>query len=134
MLEQWHANQLLHVPKVYSSTLMIDIGRGADHDYPVESDDGNDHFLLDVRASHRNPRKVRLQLRYRRDIVIARLCTAVPHTNPDGRRLGFPHLHLYREGQDDKWAEELADLEDKAAALEYFCTRVRLPAPTPSGV
>lgn len=26
------------------------------------------------------------------------------HTNPDGTIVPTPHLHIYREGYDDKWA------------------------------
>ena len=31
-----------------------------------------------------------------------------PHTNPDGTKVECPHLHKYREGYDDKWAEPIA--------------------------
>jgi hypothetical protein len=129
MLEQWRADQLLRVRKVYGATLRVNLAAGTDADYPVESDDGNEHFLLDVRTSRRNPRKARFQLRYRREIVLARLCTSVPHGNPDGVRVGWPHLHLYREGEHDKWAEELVGLDDKESALKFFCMRISLPDP-----
>jgi hypothetical protein len=72
MLEQWHADQLLRVPKVYSVSLTVVLTPGGQDDYPVESDDGGHHFLLDVMSSRRNRRKARFQLRYRRDIVPAR--------------------------------------------------------------
>ncbi|GAA1980812.1 DUF6978 family protein [Amycolatopsis minnesotensis] len=133
MLEQWHADQLLRARKVYSRSLRVDLEQGADHDYAVESDDGNDHFLLDVRRSLRNPLKARFQLRYRRDIVLARLCTSVPHGNPDGTVIGFPHLHKYREGDLDKWAETVDNFADPAEALNFFCREINLPEPELQG-
>jgi hypothetical protein len=133
MLEQWRADQLLTVPKVYSATLGVNLRPGVGEDYPVESDDGDDHFLLDVWSSRRNLRKARFQLRYRRDIVLARLCTAKPHGNPDGTDVGSTHLHLYREGDHDKWASEVGPFEDVFAALQFFCKRINLPAPEIQG-
>ena len=33
-----------------------------------------------------------------------------PHRNPDGSEIGSPHLHRYREGYADKWAEPLPEV------------------------
>lgn len=49
-----------------------------------------------------------------------------PHTNPDGQILDGTHLHLYREGFDDKWAytvdpELFHDVEDAGTAFKDFC-------------
>ncbi|WP_410563846.1 DUF6978 family protein [Amycolatopsis sp. cmx-4-61] len=133
MLEQWEADHLLRLPKVYSLSTQVDMAQGADNDYQIESEDGSEHFLLDVRRPLRNKRKVRFQLRYRRDIVLARLCTAVPHGNPDGEQIGFPHLHIYREGYDDKWAEELPEVSDIMSAMDRFCKTINLPSPDIQG-
>lgn len=60
-------------------------------------------------------------------IVLIRLdIDGAPHTNPDGVRLSGTHLHLYREGYDDKWAEPLdpsrfRDTRDIQRAFEDFC-------------
>lgn len=35
-----------------------------------------------------------------------------PHRNPDGDEIGSPHLHLYRAGWGDRWAEPVS--------LEHF--------------
>src|SRR5690349_5974217 len=105
MLEQWQANRLLAVPKVYAVTTMIDIAPGTDYDYQLESDDGYETFIFDVRVPRRNVSKTRFQLRYQRNIVLARLCHSAPHTNPDREFVESPHFHTYRERFDDKWAE-----------------------------
>jgi hypothetical protein len=31
-----------------------------------------------------------------------------PHTNPDSTEVPCPHIHIYKEGYDDKWAYPLA--------------------------
>lgn len=133
MLEQWQADELLRIRKVYSRSLGVDLEQGADDDYPVESDDGTEHFILDVRRSWRNVRKARFQLRYRRDIVLARLCTQAPHTNPDRVRIEPPHLHRYQEDYGDKWAEPLEEFDDLSDALNYFCQVINLPIPEIQG-
>ena len=38
---------------------------------------------------------------------MCRLDLGVPHRNPDGEEIPAPHLHIYREGYDDKWAYPL---------------------------
>jgi hypothetical protein len=133
MLEQWEADRLLRMPKTYSGSLAVDLKQGADDDYQLESSDGTAFFVLDVRRSRRNPRKARFQLRYRREIVLARLCTSVPHMNPDGVRIRFPHLHTYKENFGDKWAEEIDLQGDVASSLEFFCKKINLPAPVIQG-
>jgi hypothetical protein len=133
MLEQWEADNLLHLQKVYTVTTAVTLSGGVDNDYPIESADGAEHFLLDVAQYRRNINKARFQLRFRRDIVLARMCTAVPHTNPDGERLAGPHFHSYREGYEDRWAEQLTPFESTMAALMEFCKRINLPIPDIQG-
>jgi len=48
------------------------------------------------------------QTRARKTIILARLdIEGPPHRNPDGEEIPCSHLHLYREGFDDKWAQQL---------------------------
>lgn len=133
MLEQWEADHLLRAGKVYSHDVIVDLGRGADNDYHVETDDGDEFFLLDIRGPNRNPSKARFQLRYRRDIVLARLCLVTPHSNPDGAKIGAPHYHRYREDYDDKFAIEAGPFETLDEALLAFCGLINLPAPKIQG-
>ncbi|WP_178379897.1 DUF6978 family protein [Cryptosporangium aurantiacum] len=133
MLEQWQARDLLRMPKIYSRDALVDLSAGVDDDLAIESEDGAEFFLLDVWRSRRSSRKARFQLRYRRGIVLARLCTSIPHTNPDGEHIGAPHLHLFREGYEAKWAEGLAPFPTHRAALEDFCKRINLPTPDIQG-
>jgi hypothetical protein len=133
LLEQWQADELLRMSKVYSRDTLVDLSAGVDDDHAIESEDGAEFFLLDVWLSRRSLRKARFQLRYRRDVVLARLCTSIPHTNPDGNAIGAPHLHLFREGFEAKWADELEPFATHRSALSYFCERVNLPLPDIKG-
>lgn len=60
-------------------------------------------------------------------IVLVRLdINGAPHTNPDGQRLGGTHLHIYREGFEDRWAypvdpREFRNLSDTWTTVEDFC-------------
>lgn len=133
MLEQWEGDRLLVIPKVYSRSMVIDLSMGAAGDYPLESDDATELFVLDIWRSPRNKRKARFQLRYQRDIILARLCTSVPHGNPDGESIGFPHLHTYREGYEDRYAKQLEPFADHCDALHFFCKKINLPTPDIQG-
>lgn len=54
--------------------------------------------------------KTTFQTRTKKVIVLARLDIDGPiHRNPDGEELKCPHLHLYREGYNDRWAIPLPD-------------------------
>lgn len=78
--------------------MIINVTPGVSDFYLLESDDGTESFQLDVHCGRRNRTKASFQLRYEREIILARLCTSVPHTNPDGITLSAPHFHRHREG------------------------------------
>jgi hypothetical protein len=133
MLEQWEADKLLRMPKIYSHAATVDLAAGVDVDYQLESDDGTEFFLLDVRRGARNPKAGRFQLRYQRDIVLSRLCFAVPHTNPDGETMGAPHFHRYREDFGAQYATQLDEFEDIEAILRFFCKQLHIAEPITQG-
>ena len=69
----------------------------------LQSEDRRESFLLDNNRK-RITLKTKYQTRARANVVLARLDFGAPHRNPDGKEVGVPHLHLYREGSGDKWA------------------------------
>jgi len=73
---------------------------------PLMSRDQREHFLLDIHRK-RIALTTNYQTRARKVVVLARLDFTAPHRNPDGREVGVPHLHVYREGYGDKWAIEV---------------------------
>jgi hypothetical protein len=133
VLERWRANRLLVTPKVYSYDAVVDLGRGADNDYQIETNDGTEFFLLDVRGPGRNPSKARFQLRYRRNIVLARMYLAAPRTNPDGTKVDSRHFHRYHEEYGDRIAEACRRFRNLTEALNSFCQSINLPMPNTDG-
>ena len=72
--------------------------------------------------------KLKLQNRARSAIVLVRLdVDGAPHTNPDGTCLPGTHLHVFKEGYDDKWAYPLdpgkfTSVGDPGKRFHEFCT------------
>ena len=116
-----------------------------EHDYPafgervtipLISSDRRESFLLDLRRSRIDLAKGTYQNRARQVVILARLdFGGAPHRNPDGQKIGTPHLHVYREGYGDRWADPVpsdrfADLDDPWRTLEdfmRFCNVVEPP-------
>lgn len=74
----------------------------------LESLDGQERFILDMHRGKIDLMKGTYQTRARSAIPLARLdFGGAPHRNPDGAEVSSPHLHLYREGYDLRWAVAL---------------------------
>jgi len=71
--------------------------------------------------------KVKYQTRGRKVFILVRLdINSAPHTNPDGKKVGNSHIHIYREGFEDKWAypidpEKFHNLSDMGCTFTEFC-------------
>lgn len=87
------------------------------HDFPVLggvaninliSRDGRENFVLDIRRGRIDLKKATFQNRYRQTTILVRVdISGPPHRNPDGVEIPSPHIHIYREGFGDKWAEPI---------------------------
>jgi len=70
-------------------------------------------------------------------VVLVRLdVDGAPHTNPDGELLSGTHLHLFREGYDDRWAYPVDPnnfnlLSDPGSTFQDFCGFCKIEAPPP---
>lgn len=104
---------------------------------PLVSMDGAMQFWLDMTRGRIRLLQVSLLNRVYTSIVLVRLdLDGPPHTNPDGTEIACPHIHLYREGYADKWAEAVpgtafTNLTDPWTALHDFmryCNVTQLPA------
>ena len=100
------------------------------------SEDGRDEFILDVATSSIKLSKITLQNRARTTAILARLDIDGPsHRNPDDFEIPCPHIHLFREGFNDKWAftvpsAHFSDLSDRVKTLEdflRFCSVIEPP-------
>lgn len=102
---------------------------------PLQSKSGDEEFSLDLYRGTIEMGKNMFQTRVRKTMILARLdIGGPPHRNPDGKEILCPHLHLYREGYDDKWAYALPpgfhDPADLMRTLEKFmeyCQIIKKP-------
>lgn len=95
---------------------------------PLTSPDKHENFLLDVSRGRIDLLKGTCQNRARQVILLVRLdFGGQPHRNPDDIEVPSPHLHIYREGFGDKWAQPIplgvfANIDDFRQTLEDFMT------------
>ena len=111
--------------------------RGGSVTIPLVSVDGRESFLLDLRRGRINLAKSTYQNRVRQVFVLARLDVGgPPHWNPDDEVIPCPHLHLYREGHNDRWAipvpqEQFPNPDSAAQALRDFMNYCNVTLPPP---
>lgn len=102
---------------------------------PLTSANRRESFLLDLRRGRINLAKGTYQTRARQIVILARLdFGGAPHRNPDGKEIGSPHLHLYREGFGDKWAfpvpsEHFLSSDDPWQMIEDFMRYCNITKP-----
>ena len=108
-ISQDEADRLIELNKVREDNMIyIFPGRGENVSIPIISEDKRDKFILDIHRGRINLKKITNQLRGNQAIILARIdLDGQPHTNPDGTVIKSPHIHIYREGYNDKWAEPL---------------------------
>jgi hypothetical protein len=71
----------------------------------LECKDGNNNrYIIDVARGRIKFNKVTYQTRYNKSLILIRVdIDGPPHDNPNGEEIPCPHIHIYREGYDDKW-------------------------------
>jgi hypothetical protein len=137
MLTQAEADALLALRKEFLDPAPLFLPPGSDGTRELASEDRRESFLFDVYRASLRITKTKYQTRGRKIFVLARLdLDGAPHTNPDGQRVGGTHLHLYREGYEDKWAAPLdpavfSDPSDLGQAFADFCRLCNIPSPPP---
>lgn len=124
-MEKHRANEERHSFPVGGQLLIL----------PLESPDKREQFILDVARGRIDLAKVKMQNRARQVVILVRIDLAgAPHRNPDGEEVPCPHLHRYREGYGDKWAEPLpaamfSSPTDLWATLGHFCSFCHITKP-----
>src|SRR3954464_15986370 len=138
MLTQAEADQLMQMTKRFvRPPASIVIPAGCDETYELATLDKRELFLLDIWRGTLRLTKLKFQNRVRTVVVLARLdIDGAPHTNPDGQRLSGTHLHLFREGYDDRWAHPVDPnvftlLSDPGTTSHEFCAFSRIEFPPP---
>lgn len=93
----------------------------------LENSQHRKDFLLDIIPNRVRPNKITNQLRVNKNVLLVRLdVNGPPHRNPDDSEIPCPHLHVYREGYDLKWAypipEIFGDCQTLMDFLDSFCS------------
>jgi len=111
ILTQQEADTLLKIEKYYRDDKQFTFPYcGEKLEILLYSNDEREEFIMSIESGRIKLTKNTFQTRTRRSIVLVRLeINGAPHRNPDGEEIACPHLHLYREGFDDKWATPLPD-------------------------
>jgi len=135
-LTQAEADFLLKLPKQArpSDVLELSTASTMDRDWELLSHDRREEFILTIERGRKKTARLKYQTRARKVIVLARLdLNGRPHRNPDGQPyrpgewLSNSHLHLYKEGFEDRVAYHLNEVpnfsftfSDDMGALEQF--------------
>jgi len=118
-ITQQEADHLLSVAKSFVSTSVIEFHMNSPYQqvHDLVSREPREEFLLDVERGGRTRARLKFQTRARRSIVLARIdINGKAHRNLDhyphrpGERFTGVHIHLYREGFDDRVAYLPEDL------------------------
>ena len=119
VLSQAEADHLLALAKEFTDTdpLICPGSQAANYERGLRSADRRESFFLNVERGNRNRARLKYQTRARAVVVLARIeFHGRAHRNPPdspyrpGERLECPHIHLYREGFDDRIAYDVADV------------------------
>lgn len=127
MLTQAEADALIAMGKTFARPSTVSMPGGTDVTYDLVGDDPHERFLLDLWRGTLKLSKLKFQARGKKVIVLVRLdIDGAPHTNPDGNKIGGTHLHVYREGYEDRWAllvdpAVFPNPTDMARAYTDFC-------------
>lgn len=112
-ISQVEADALLVLPKLFKSDEPLEFTMTTPMDYErlLISEDRREEFLLTVERGNRKRIRLKYQTRARKVVILARLDLDGPaHKNPPdspyrpNKRLLCPHLHLFREGFEDRIA------------------------------
>ena len=110
IITQEEAEKLLKIEKIKVDNKEWALPFGGNKiSVPLQSKDKKEKFMLDANTSRFCLKKLTLQNRTRDPIILCRLDLGITHRNPNGEEIGSPHLHIYKEGFDDKWAYPLPE-------------------------
>ncbi|ETI69814.1 DUF6978 family protein [Neobacillus vireti] len=128
MLSQYEADQLISsLKQLLVKKNLINFPKPGEKMVLQCKDGNNNNYIIDVARGRQKPQKATYQTRHHKSTILLRVdIEGPPHDNPDGEEIPCPHIHIYREGFDDKWAfpleqEITTNTEDLIQVLiDYF--------------
>ena len=148
MLSQKEAAHLMSLPKRSETNDIYNFPPPKEMlKLPLISHNGKERFFIDINRRGILISRCSYQERYRKTVILARLdIHGPPHRNPkvdkvpfpflapyNGKELSSPHLHIYVEGFDDKWAisadcfPHTSDLYQTLLDFFDFCNVIKPP-------
>ena len=137
MLKQQDFERLLKLPKKFLTTDKLEISIApSSWTRKVISIDNEYEFLLDFYRGRYDLTRFTINKRYKTNIVLLRFDSGGTHKNPDGKIIRGAHIHLYKEGYEDKFAYPVSDfgilesdigIEKVFTKLLNFCNFVEMP-------
>lgn len=135
-LTQVEADDLIAMEKFKKDDSLWQIPiTGGSVSIPLLSSDKREEFVLDLSRGRIDLIKGKYQNRARQNAVLVRLdFGGQPHRNPDDEEIPCPHLHVYREGFGDKWAQpvpasKFSNTFDRWALLQDFMSFCNIVSP-----
>ncbi|MFZ3591339.1 DUF6978 family protein [Bacillus sp. DJP31] len=106
MLTQAEANMLISsLKQLLTDINIINFPEPGDKLLLSCKDGNNNTYMIDVTRGSIKPTKSTFQTRHRKTTVLVRVdIDGPPLDNPDGEEVPCPHIHIYREGFEDRWA------------------------------
>lgn len=136
-LSQDMADFLIDTPKIpLDPDIKVPFFPGVNAEIDFKGTVTDERFRVIVQRSGINPRHAKYELMAGRSLVLLRFeIEGPPHFNPgEDEPVLCPHLHRFREGYGDRWAEPamglFGDSENLLACLHGFlryCNAVQVP-------
>ncbi len=105
MLDQKLADHFIKLKKIKAEDSIYDLRSNKLLIPLIGQSSPQEEFILDIHKSSIRIEKHTFQNRVRKSIGLIRIDFGpVAHTNPDGQIVKGPHIHIYKEGYDLKWA------------------------------
>jgi hypothetical protein len=128
VLSQTEVDTLVAMRKVFVRPAIVGFPPGLDETHELRDPSGRELFLLDLSRGTMVLAKVKMQVRGRKIIPLVRVDLFGSHTNPGPghERIDGPHIHVYREGDGDRWAKPLdlavfSDPTNHMGVYKDFC-------------
>jgi hypothetical protein len=102
----------------------------------IKATNSKNIYLLDFYRGSFELSRYTYNKRYRQSIILLRYDNGGRHTNPDGVSFDGPHVHIFREGYNDKFAFPVSELninetnsiDEVVTKLLLFCNVIKIPS------
>jgi len=110
-LKQADFEHLINLKKKFKSSMIIKSEPAPLHwTREIISMDSEHTFLLDFYRGSFNINRFTINTRFKKNIILIRFDSQGKHINPDKTFFDGPHLHVYKEGYNDKFAYPISVL------------------------